>query len=309
MLKIITTLSLLVSIGTVCIYDSPMAKENNLSLSGKLTFGEYRPILEESLGIVEVYLPGGQKKKLFEGNFAWRHPSGNIVINKGCGNFVNQLEVIDNHSRPTIASPCSSEINLPGDSKPLYELSRLSPDKQFIASEVKYNKNYFYDTAKISTVLINNGRIKRVFDGFHSPEWLPDGRLLLASDGIYITEIEGTPKKIDDGILSSGPNNLDVDPAGKRIAFEWNQRIWIMDIDGSNLKEIASGPATYRFPAWSPNGKHIAFVAFNSNSLSSIDRGIHFVEVDTGKYQYLDLSSSLGGAAGHVPYGPLSWTK
>ncbi len=277
---------------------------DSFPLSGRLTFDEYEWIRESHLGVLEVHLPGGEKRRLLSGAYPWRHPDGSIVFAQGCGDRVNRLAVSDQSAnRVTVVSPCSNEIKNPGYSPSRFEFSRLSPDKNLIAAEVRY---YLNDGFRYSTVLIKQGEIHQVFDNFGAPEWLPDGRLLLVADGIYLTEVGGTPKKIDDGTLTSGPNNLDVDPAGKRIAFEWNQRIWIMGVDGTGLTELATGPDMYRFPAWSPDGKVVAFLATDGIGLRKYKSGVYFVEVATDEVQYLDLQKQLDG---HCPIGPLSWIK
>ncbi|WP_343488013.1 hypothetical protein [Allomuricauda sp. d1] len=280
--------------------------QGNFRLNGKLTFLEYQPYRGVPVGIVEVNLSDIRKKRLGYGSHPWRHAKGDIILAKGCGDDVNRLVIHEENGKETIVSMCSSEIPNPGYLSTAFEFARLSPDKKLIAAEAKYYLNNGY---RYSTVIIKNKEIIKVFDNFGAPEWLPDGRLLLVSDGMYITEINGTLKKIDDGTLSSGPNNPDLDPSGKRIAFEWNQRIWVMDIDGSNLKEIASGNALYRFPAWSPNGKYVAFLAHEGYSFTGWYRGVYVVEVDSGKHQYIDFTHLLDGELGNVPFGPLSWTE
>ena len=61
-----------------------------------------------------------------------------------------------------------------------------------------------------------------------------------------------------------------VSPNGKRIAFtigdvnyDLNKvitQIYVMQIDGSGLKQLTNGAASSTTPRWSPEGKRIAFV-------------------------------------------------
>src|SRR4030095_17148007 len=61
-----------------------------------------------------------------------------------------------------------------------------------------------------------------------------------------------------------------VSPNGKRVVFtigdvnyDLNKvvtQIYVMQIDGSGLKQLTSGAASSTTPRWSPEGKRIAFV-------------------------------------------------
>ena len=54
-----------------------------------------------------------------------------------------------------------------------------------------------------------------------------------------------------------------------KIAFtssrDGNYEIYVMDDDGSNQRRVTVNPASDRHPAWSPDGKKIAFVSNRNN--------------------------------------------
>ena len=273
-------------------------------LSGRLTFDFVNWITHDTEAIVDVALPNVDFRRSASGKYGWRHPGGDLLRLEGCGNYVNRLVIDRATGHSDVISPCSSEIKTISAGKPQFEFSRLSPDKQLVAAELKY---YARSSWQYSVVVLKDGEIIASFDNHASPTWLPDGRLVLSGDGLYVTEIHGTPKRIDDGWLGIGVNNPDLSPDGKILVFEWNERLWVMDIEGTEHKELIAGPNQYRFPVWSPDGNYVAYLAVAGASHSQVDRGIHLIDVREGKLDRIDLSA-YGGKLNHVPFGPLSWT-
>ncbi len=292
-------------------YSAPPAvlgQASESALSGKLTLDHVNWISHDRVAVIEITLPDVQMRRLAPGGFPWRHPDGEFISAQGCGAGANRLVISDEAGRTRIVSPCSSELEEPAARKPRFEFSRISPDKRYVAAEVAY----LTDTPRMdwaySTIVLEDGDVISYFPGFVAPEWLPDGRLLLAGEGMYVTDIRGEPTRLDDGSLTVGVNNMDLHPSGKMIAFEWNQRLWVINSDGSAYKEIMTGPEWYRFPAWSPDGNHLAFLATSGSSDSEVQSAILILDIRNGEVQSIDLSP-FGGTLGHRPGGPLSWTR
>ena len=53
-------------------------------------------------------------------------------------------------------------------------------------------------------------------------------------------------------------------PDGMQVVFESNANIWVMDVDGSNLKQLTTNSG--RSPSWSPDGTRIAYIGFTDPS-------------------------------------------
>ena len=303
--RYVALVALTVSVVTTAVASAqPTDEKDRSDLSGRLTFDFVNWITHDTEAIVDVGLPNVDFRRSASGKYGWRHPDGDLIRLEGCGNYVNRLVMDRANGRSDVISPCSSEIRTVGGGRPQFEFSRLSPDKQRVAAELKY---YVRSAWHYSVVVLEGGEIIASFDNYASPTWLPDGRLVISGDGLYVTAVSGTPKRIDDGWLGFGVNNPDVSPDGEILVFEWNERLWVMDIEGTEHKELIAGPNQYRFPVWSPDGHYVAYLAVAGSSHSQVDRAIHLIDVREGKLSQINLRP-YGGNLNHVPFGPLSWT-
>jgi len=97
------------------------------------------------------------------------------------------------------------------------------------------------------------------------PRWSPDGRLMVFSRccnpdsaGIYIMQADGTnlTRVRPDGTT---PN---WSPDGTRLVFACGSALCVMSVDGSGLSRISDPglDGADLYPAWSPDGREIAFI-------------------------------------------------
>jgi len=102
-----------------------------------------------------------------------------------------------------------------------------------------------------------------------TPSWSADARAIAyttyrPSPDIFISFIyQGLLQNPTKGV---GTNYIPVfSPDGTRIAFmsgrDGNPEIYVMNVDGSNLRRLTNHPAGDGTPTWSPNSQQIAFVS------------------------------------------------
>ncbi len=283
----------------------PPDENGSIPFEGTLTLSDYDDIQELWLGVVDLDLSTGQKSRVLEGAFPWRHPSGKVVFAQGCGQLANRIVVAEG-GLITPVTPCSSEIEYPEASSNQFEFSRLSPDQQKVATEIGHyvsiSEGNVYDTYVYNL----SGTLLATFEGTYAPAWLPDGRLLFATRdrGIYMTDAQlQNPVRIDGNQLNGPVSNMDVHPSGTFVAFEYNQQIWLLDLSTGGVRELITGSKRLRFPTFSPDGVALAYLATSQGE--DYDQVIYFTDLQTGEGYALDF---LTDSVFTVPNGPLSWT-
>jgi TolB protein len=91
----------------------------------------------------------------------------------------------------------------------------------------------------------------------------------ITNSEIFETDTEGNyHTRLTNRIGNDGA--LDISPDGTKIACHYflngKADIYVMDIDGHNIKQLTSDTLDNRWPRWTPDGKHLAYTRVSTNS-------------------------------------------
>jgi DNA-binding SARP family transcriptional activator/Tol biopolymer transport system component len=146
-----------------------------------------------------------------------------------------------------------------------------------------------------------------------APAWSADGTKVAfwGEDAVqslprlYVCDLEaGSQHAVLDGStfgFGSAPfGTVSWSPDGRSLAFSWGHGIWVASADGANSQPVSR---VGEFPAWSPNGRVIAFDKPATGGHGQ--RDIELLTLSTGRVTPLDESSADDSHPSWSPDG--SW--
>jgi len=291
------------------VYDTPGATPNNVNIYDNST-QKQRVVLQNGYGVSWTK----------DGNILYQEPAPNF----GPGSVKIVISTPNGASKTTVL-----DTKLPIFQ--MYLRPRMSPDGAYICFNHLYN---FISTSPIydgfaTIIMKSNGELIGGLDSLFDGSWAPDGSLVVSGtseqlggteitikmEGLFRLSADFSSTTVISTALSK-PKFPAVSPDGKRVAFSMNKHIWLINIDGTGLRQITTGSKQESFPCWSPDGKFIACICYGTfestfyNAMAAVpaDASSQVDLTNDSPYWLRDSELNSTSSSGRLnPFSSISW--
>jgi Tol biopolymer transport system component len=231
--------------------DDPTNPGTGGGLSGTLDFNES----STRSSIFTIDLASGSASTTLNGYGPHRTPDGTVLMVSPNGDLVEsngtqqRLIVAKNLEHPNTQRHDDQIVN-----------PRLSPNGRLVAYAGPLFTYNVYIVDRQTGALEYSIEASDTREGYQRPSWISDTQLLVGgyqtNPGLFVVDlVTGEVTRIDDNL--AGPTDPIVSPDRTRAAFILNDHVWIMNLDGTGLRQITTSTGTESMPTWSPDGKWI----------------------------------------------------
>jgi hypothetical protein len=217
--------------------------------SGFLYFGR-----SVDLEIHKISLASGEDVKLGKGDHPFSTKEGTLI-------FATPLDLAE--SDETLASHRIIVQHTTGGTDKHstgFNAPQLSPDgTKIVYTTVEAN---LYVVSRADGAVLQRHEHKGVTEAWHHPTWTPDGRIVVGggfgNQGLYLSDASlSTFTRFDPNLAY--PRDPDVSPDGTKVVFALNDRLHVINIDGTGLKRIDQSNDDAAMPEFSPDGQKVIY--------------------------------------------------
>jgi len=190
----------------------------------------------------------------------------------------------------------------------LHGTPKVSPDGSLIAMYWSDEENGESFTRPSMTIFDREGAVLERNPSATSFAWAPDGRLVFAEgDTVYIGNELGQQGRVI-AELDGDPYNLAVSPDGSKIAFNLSglaseeAHIWVMNIDGSGLRQLTDSSTNEMDPQWIGDGSWLLARQGVSDDIQGANGCPRLYAVPTDESETIELEDSEDTPAELIRY-------